>query len=402
MSTEGSVEGRFQLGIDQDIESARVLIEDLPWRNNPLRYRKAAEVILRRILAVDPENEFARTLLAKAETPPQETVWSTPRPLEPPAAPPQPRLVVQPPAPPPAPHPIEPAPPSPLALDLAFVVQPEVEKKPEETFKKREWGISVALIALAVVVVIEGALVWLGPHQRKPAVESPVVAQVTGVTSGDASSNTSGDTSSNASGDTSKDAAVSLPDQFMPSAPRVSLPPSLDLSTPALAPPRAPATVAAAASPAPPAPAAPPVVGKSSAPTPAPVQTGTLAVSSPTTVDIYLGDRFLGSAPITLDLPAGTQRIEYRHQEMRKVVAQVIKPDETTTAMVTFDVGVRINARPWAQVFIDGPTRQALGQTPLSDVQVPIGSLLVFENPNFPGKSYRVTGKETEIRVNFP
>jgi hypothetical protein len=134
----------------------------------------------------------------------------------------------------------------------------------------------------------------------------------------------------------------------------------------------------------------------------APIQTGTLAVSSPTTVDIYMGDRFLGSAPITLDLPAGTQRLEYRHQDMRKVVAQVIKPNETTTAMVTFDVGVRINARPWAQVFIEGPERQALGQTPLSDIQVPIGSLLVFENPNFPGKSYRVTGKETEIRVNFP
>ena len=397
MSTEGSVEGRFQLGIDQGIESARVLIEDLPWRNNPLRYRKAAEVILRRILGVDPENEYARTLLARAETPPQETVWSTPRPTEPPA-PPQPRLVVAPPSPPPAPHPIEPTPPSPLALDLAFVVQPEVAKKTEEKFQKREWGISVALIALAAVVVIEGVLVWLGPHPRKPAVESPIAAQVTSVTSGDTSSNTSSNTGS----DTSKDAAVSPPDQFLPSAPRASSPPSLDLSTPALAPTRKPATVAAAASPAPAAPAAPPVVGKSSVPTAAPVQTGTLAVSSPTTVDIYMGDKFLGSAPITLDLPAGTQRIEYRHQDMRRVVAQVIKPDETTTAMVTFDVGVRINARPWAQVFIDGPSRQALGQTPLSDIQVPIGSLLVFENPNFPGKSYRVTGKETEIRVNFP
>ena len=70
--------------------------------------------------------------------------------------------------------------------------------------------------------------------------------------------------------------------------------------------------------------------------------------------------------------------------------------------MVTFDVPVQINARPWAQVFIEGSQRQPLGQTPLSDVRVPIGSLLVFENPNFQGKSYRVTGKETEIRMTFP
>ena len=79
MATEGSVEGRLHLGVDQDIESARVLIEDLPWRNNPQKYRKAAEVMLRRILGVDPENEYAKALLAKVENPPHDAVSSIPR-----------------------------------------------------------------------------------------------------------------------------------------------------------------------------------------------------------------------------------------------------------------------------------------------------------------------------------
>jgi len=86
---------------------------------------------------------------------------------------------------------------------------------------------------------------------------------------------------------------------------------------------------------------------------------------------------------------------------MRKVVSHVIKANETTTAMITFDIPVQINAKPWAQVSIDGSPRQALGQTPLSDIKVPIGSVLLFENPNFASKTYRVNGKESEIRVNF-
>ena len=426
MSIEGSVEGRFQLGIDQDIESARVLIEDLPWRNNPLRYRKAAEVILRRILGVDPANEHARTLLAKAETVPQEVFSSTPQVIEssapalatphaieppapllfpravesvalapqtlpsidPPAAPLAPR-VEEPPKPAPAlqppPRSIAPPAPTPLAEDLPFVVDPQVERT-EETFEKREWRIPVAALIALAVVVIGGVVVWRWQRLTPSTAHydpKPAVAQV------------AGDASVDASVDTSKDAAASPRDQFVTSA-LPALPPSPDLSIPTLAPPKAPVAGTAAA------PSEAAVVVKPSVPIVAPIQTGTLAVSSPTTVDIYMGDRFLGSAPITLDLPAGTQRLEYRHQDMRKVVAQVINPNETTTAMVTFDVGVRINARPWAQVFIEGPRRQALGQTPLSDIQVPIGSLLVFENPNFPGKSYRVTGKEAEIRVNFP
>ena len=134
----------------------------------------------------------------------------------------------------------------------------------------------------------------------------------------------------------------------------------------------------------------------------APAQFGQLAVSSPVATDIYSGDEYLGATPMTLQLPAGNQTLEYRHGNLRRTVTYVVKADETSTALITFDVVVQINAKPWADVFLDGSERQALGQTPLSDVRVPIGRVLVFQNPKFPAKTYRITGKESSIQIAFP
>jgi hypothetical protein len=129
---------------------------------------------------------------------------------------------------------------------------------------------------------------------------------------------------------------------------------------------------------------------------------GTLAINSPTTVDIYKGDLYLGSTPVSLALPAGVQTLEYRHGNLRRTLTHQINSDEITKAMVTFDVNIKINAKPWAEVFQEGVERKDLGQTPLSGVRVPIGSVLVFENPQFPPKKYRVTGNETGIQIVFP
>jgi hypothetical protein len=119
-------------------------------------------------------------------------------------------------------------------------------------------------------------------------------------------------------------------------------------------------------------------------------------------VDIYKDDAFIGSAPVSLDLPAGKITLEYRHGNLRKQVTHVINSSDTTRAMITFDVSVQINSRPWAEVFVDGIERKSLGQTPLSGVRVPIGGVLIFENPQFPTKRYRVTGNETGIQIVFP
>ena len=104
---------------------------------------------------------------------------------------------------------------------------------------------------------------------------------------------------------------------------------------------------------------------------------------------------------MTVQLPAGRHTVEYRHGDLRTVLTHDIRTNQTTTASVGFQVTVQVNAKPWAQVFLDGASRRALGQTPLG-VTVPIGGVLVFENPNFTSKSYRITDKDTAIQVNFP
>jgi hypothetical protein len=133
-----------------------------------------------------------------------------------------------------------------------------------------------------------------------------------------------------------------------------------------------------------------------------PAAMGTLAVSSPIAAEIYSEGKYLASTPTTLKLPAGKHTLEYRHGELRTVASYDIKPNETVAAPVTFQIPVQINAKPWAQVFLDGLSRQPLGQTPLTGTSVPIGGVLVFEHPDFPSKRYRISDKDTAIQINFP
>jgi hypothetical protein len=174
-----------------------------------------------------------------------------------------------------------------------------------------------------------------------------------------------------------------------------------------------PTPQASALAPATPAPVAPqpPVAKVSTAPKkvayspvdlPALAGKGTLAISSPIAAEIFRDNQHIGSTPITFELPAGNYTFEYRNGDLRTMVTHQVKADEHSTALVTFETTVQINARPWAQVFIEGSQRRSLGHTPLSDVRVPIGRVLVFENPNFPSKSYRIPGNETTIQVVFP
>jgi hypothetical protein len=110
----------------------------------------------------------------------------------------------------------------------------------------------------------------------------------------------------------------------------------------------------------------------------------------------------MGSVPVSLELPEGSYTLEYRHGSLRKTVTHVVNGNETTRSTITFDVTLPINSRPWADVYVDGPQRKALGQTPLGRVTVPIGSVLIFENPKFQPKRYRVTGNESTIQMAFP
>ena len=130
--------------------------------------------------------------------------------------------------------------------------------------------------------------------------------------------------------------------------------------------------------------------------------TGTLALNAQIPVRVYLKNKYVGSAPMTLDLPSGVQTLEFQYQDLRKTASYVVKGNDITVAAITFDVTVQINANPWAEVFIEESQPKRLGETPLSGTTVPVGSVLVFKNPQFSEKKYRVTGKETSIQISFP
>lgn len=61
-----------------------------------------------------------------------------------------------------------------------------------------------------------------------------------------------------------------------------------------------------------------------------------------------------------------------------------------------------LNAAPWAQVWIDG---QQVGETPLSNVRVPIGSReVVFRHPELGEKTVRAVvtaGTPTKLSVDL-
>jgi hypothetical protein len=351
--------------IQRNLDDARALMEDSRRNDNLQEHRKAAEILLLKILYLDPEHREAKILLSsgKAQAVPAVSASPVSSVFSSAPAPTAPQALSPTPIPAPVPATAMVTPNTSNAAEAGFAVE---YRRIEKATAQKRTKLPVILAASAVLV---GVLIVTGQsHFRKP-VQPPVPA-----------------------------AAVvpKEPEILREIVPVSNENPYAQTSVPQLlttnTPPPAPKEI--------PAPSATVIA---TPPTPVPqVVTGTLAVSSPTATEIYQGEKFLGSTPTTLELAAGTYSLEYRHGDLRQTVTHIVKPKETTTAMVTFDVTIQINARPWAQVYIDGAQRRPLGQTPLSDIRVPIGSALIFENPNFPAKTYRITGKETAVQVAFP
>jgi len=283
----------------------------------------------------------------------------------------------------------------PLASEPMEVSRPvESQPAPSVDLEKKSTPVTRWLIAAAVVIAL-GVSAFFFPKLKnalKPV--TPSTPETTAVAAND-----------------NKDAGSSTPQPEIP-APQ---PPAAELTNSLPAHPSAvlPNLPPAVHSPTAPTPVSVPTPAVSPASAPRPeaalpdssvvaVGRGTLAISSPTTVDIYRNDVYVGSVPVSLDLPAGSQTLEYRHGNLRKTVTHVVNSNETTKATITFDINVQINSKPWAEVYVDGSEKKDLGQTPLSGVRVHIGSTLIFENPQFQPKRYRVTGNETGIQVVFP
>jgi hypothetical protein len=391
------------IDIRQDLHDARLLLEQAGSEEEKRKYRKAAEIILLKAVHQEPDNEEAKILLQSARAVPvgfSARAAEAIRSYEPVKAP-EPFKAPEPVR---APEPIqfqepiqarEPMPahepvnkPEPLKLWEPAVKAPTSEMREEElpfvaapVFKsiesgnKGKSGLKLPLGLIATVVIVGGGL-WM--LQSRPA-NKPALAAAASRTQSANSTTPAGFTDS---------AHSSLVPAPAPATSAGETKPSPALAQPTnTTPPPAPTPVVS--SPPPPAAATPAAMGN-------------LAVSSATVAEIYQGGRFLGSTPTTIQLPVGRQTLEYRHDNLRTVVTHDIKSNQTVTASVTFQENVQINSKPWAQVFLQGPTKRPLGQTPLSGVSVPIGGVLVFENPNFASKTYRITDKDTAIQVDFP
>lgn len=337
------------LEIQHDLRDARALLEKQGNKDERKKYRKAAEIILLKSLNADPSNEEAKALLQHARAVTDSNDVPPPVIHAVHVAP-----AASAPSTPPAPQPKK-------EEEVPFTAAPQIFERQEEKKIRRKLPVTLVGVILFTGGLVVAVQAKRG-HSKAPAAPA------------------------------AQTQSASLNDFQLRSEPTTVAAAVVPPVPAPVAPSTAPVTVTTPAT---------PVV-----PTPTPVaalnDVGKLAVSSPTAADIYMNGRYLASTPATLQLPIGSQTLEYRHGQLRSLVNHQIKANETTTASVTFQITAQINAKPWAQVFLDGPTRKPLGQTPLSGVTVPIGGILVFENPGFTTKTYRITETDSAVQVNFP
>jgi hypothetical protein len=110
---------------------------------------------------------------------------------------------------------------------------------------------------------------------------------------------------------------------------------------------------------------------------------GWFAVASPIDVQIFEGQRLLGSSRSDqIMVSAGAHTLEFVNEPLgyRATRAIQVAPGKVSTVRLEMPTGVlSLNALPWAEVWIDG---QAAGETPIGGVTLPIGShTVVFRHP---------------------
>ena len=337
------LQAAVQSHIQQDFNDACALIEESSRMEDGRKHRKSAEIMLLRILYIDPAHAEAKALLASSKASlslPQETV-------------------------------IEAAPITPVlpAKDeqIAFTACPEPVVRMAEPRHSIVTGRTLAM-ALAAVVFLMVGLLFVRSRLTSEAAGPAAIADAQ-----------------------PKKAASGGPSSAAP----------ISKAEPALAGPVAWAVAAPAAKPMPLVKPEPEVVGEQDNNATA-GEKGSLAISSLLATDIFMNGTYVGSTPTTLDLAPGRHSVEYRHGDLRTVMTHAIRAKQTTTALVAFEVPIQINARPWAQVYLEGASRKSLGQTPIGSIRVPIGGVLTFENPNFPSKRHRVSDTDSTVRMVFP
>ncbi|HEX2454971.1 MAG TPA: PEGA domain-containing protein [Vicinamibacterales bacterium] len=106
-------------------------------------------------------------------------------------------------------------------------------------------------------------------------------------------------------------------------------------------------------------------------------------ISSPLVLQVFEGDRLLGStADGTISVAPGRREVDLVNTSVGYRARQTVyvRPGTIASIGVSLPSGrVSVNASPWAEVFIDG---KSVGETPLGNLSVPIGEHeFVFRHP---------------------
>jgi hypothetical protein len=130
------------------------------------------------------------------------------------------------------------------------------------------------------------------------------------------------------------------------------------------------------------------VLGAGTAPT-----SGWMSVAAPFPLQIYENGRLIGTSEAErIMLPTGSHQLELTSDALgfRSQSAIRIEPGQTARLRVDAPRGrLSVNATPWAEVWIDG---ERLGQTPLGNLQAPIGPhQLEFRHPQLGLKQVTAT-----------
>ena len=118
-------------------------------------------------------------------------------------------------------------------------------------------------------------------------------------------------------------------------------------------------------------------------PAPTPPARGGIRVSSPIELEIFEGERRLGStATGIVPTPAGRHEVDLINSVLGFRSRQVV--DVRAGQVVAFTVSppngrININAVPWAEVLVDG---KPLGETPIGNLSIALGEHeIVFRHP---------------------
>jgi hypothetical protein len=120
---------------------------------------------------------------------------------------------------------------------------------------------------------------------------------------------------------------------------------------------------------------------------------GWLAISAPFDVEVVEHDDVIGSGGTSkIMLAAGRHDITLLNRTLGYQEARKVDVTGGKTMSIKVDppkVNISVNARPWADVSLDGAS---LGQTPISNLQVAVGTHeMVFRHPQLGERRQSVT-----------